>query len=228
MLKLNLSNIKVNESVREYAYRILNDNIINLTLPPGTKISEKEISDILSISRTPVREAFIRLSQEKLLEILPQRGTYVSKIDTAQIAEFRFLRITLEQAIIKLACEDFPEDFKLKLSKNLEEQCICVKNKDHSRFFELDNEIHSIIFIGCNKPNIWKIFQEAKNYLRSRLLDLYSKQNEIDLLFEQHKLIVKAIFEKNVSLGYNTITMHINKVISDVNELKAHYPDYFN
>ena len=228
MLKLNLSAIKANESVREYAYRILNENIINLTLLPGTKISEKEISDILSISRTPVREAFIRLSQEKLLEILPQRGTYVSKIDTKQIAEFRFLRITLEQAIIKLACTDFPEEYKLKLSQNLEEQRICVQNNNHDRFFELDNDMHCLIFIGCDKPNLWKIFQEAKNYLRSRLLDLYHKQNEISLLFEQHQLIVKAILEKDVALGYDIITKHINKVVSDVEELKAHYPDYFN
>lgn len=114
MTTLTLSLFKENESVREYAYRTLRENILKLKLKPGDKISEKEISDTLSISRTPVREAFIRLSQEQLLEVLPQRGTYISKINTSQIAEFRFLRVTLEQAVMKLACEKFPPEYQQK------------------------------------------------------------------------------------------------------------------
>lgn len=114
MTTLTLSLFKENESVREYAYRTLRENILKLKLKPGDKISEKEISDTLSISRTPVREAFIRLSQEQLLEVLPQRGTYISKINTSQIAEFRFLRVTLEQAVMKLACEKFPLNINKK------------------------------------------------------------------------------------------------------------------
>lgn len=129
MTTLTLSLFKENESVREYAYRTLRENILKLKLKPGDKISEKEISDTLSISRTPVREAFIRLSQEQLLEVLPQRGTYISKINTSQIAEFRFLRVTLEQAVMKLACEKFPPEYQQKIIDCLEEQSTCEKMK---------------------------------------------------------------------------------------------------
>ena len=175
MTTLNLSLFKENESVREYAYRTLRENILKLKLKPGDKISEKEISDTLSISRTPVREAFIRLSQEQLLEVLPQRGTYISKINTSQIAEFRFLRVTLEQAVMKLACEKFPPEYQQKIIDCLEEQSTCVKIKNYSRFFELDNGMHSIIFSGCEKPNIWQLMQNTNlNYIRSRVLDLHS------------------------------------------------------
>lgn len=107
MENLELFEKAPNETVREYAYRVLYENIMSLKLPPGTAMSEQELSGILNVSRTPVREAFIRLSQKGLLEILPQRGTFVSKIHTEQLAEFRFFRVTLERAIVELACQDF-------------------------------------------------------------------------------------------------------------------------
>lgn len=228
MIDLTISKAEGKESVREYAYRILRENILNLTLLPGTAISEQEISDTLAISRTPVREAFIRLAQESLLEIRPQRGSYVSKIDTGQIAEFRFLRVTMEQAVVRLACRHFPDEFKEKLSDCLEKQCFCVKRRDYEQFFKLDNMMHDIIFTGCEKPHIWKIIQEANlNYIRARVIDLSFKQDEIEVLFNQHSDIVKAIMESDEKLGYATITKHVNKVISDVDELQRKYTELF-
>ena len=225
---LQISPCNKNESIKEYAYRIIRENILNMVLTPGTKISEKEISDELSISRTPVREAFIRLSQQALVEIFPQRGTYISKINTNQIIEFKFLRLTLDQAVMKLACKNFPENMKLKLQHCLAEQEICVKTNNYDQFFELDNKLHCLIFTGCEKPNIWKIIQETNlNYVRSRILDLRTRQTEINLLFKQHQTLVEAIIQSDEQLGYETITEHINKVIGDINSLKQKYPTYY-
>ena len=225
---LQISPCNKNESIKEYAYRIIRENILNMVLTPGTKISEKEISDELSISRTPVREAFIRLSQQALVEIFPQRGTYISKINTNQIIEFKFLRLTLDQAVMKLACKNFPENMKLKLQHCLAKQEICVKTNNYDQFFELDNKLHCLIFTGCEKPNIWKIIQETNlNYVRSRILDLRTRQTEINLLFKQHQTLVEAIIQSDEQLGYETITEHINKVIGDINSLKQKYPTYY-
>lgn len=228
MINIEISKNNEKESVRVYAYRTIKENILNLTLTPGEALSEKEIAQSLSISRTPVREAFIRLSQEGLLEILPQRGSYVSKIDVEQIAEFRFLRLTMEQAVMKLACVNFPDEDKKKLEICLKEQQECVETKNYDCFFKLDNMIHSIIFSGCGKPHIWNIIREANlNYLRARVLDLSSKQSEIGLLFRQHKKIFKAIMDSDVAAGVAIITVHINKVISDVRELRNEYLEFF-
>ena len=67
------------ENARNYALRVLLDNIISIELPPGSPISENELSSLFHISRTPVREALIELSKLQLVEILPQRGSYVCK-----------------------------------------------------------------------------------------------------------------------------------------------------
>lgn len=134
MENLELFEKAPNETVREYAYRVLYENIMSLKLPPGTAMSEQELSGILHVSRTPVREAFIRLSQKGLLEILPQRGTFVSKIHTEQLAEFRFFRVTLERAIVELACQDFPDPWRTKLEFCIFEQGKFIISKDAEKF----------------------------------------------------------------------------------------------
>ncbi|MBU3181932.1 GntR family transcriptional regulator [Clostridium psychrophilum] len=73
-------------------------------------ISEIEILEKFNVSRTPVREAFARLSQEGLISVYPQKGTFVSLIDLLSVEEARFMREHLERAILRLACENFPKE----------------------------------------------------------------------------------------------------------------------
>ncbi len=76
-------------------------NIIKLHLTPGSAISEAEIADRLAVSRTPIREAFIRLVEDGLLETYPQKGSIISLIDIEQAEEMRFVRKIIEKAILK-------------------------------------------------------------------------------------------------------------------------------
>ena len=93
------------ESARDYAYRTIKDNVVSLDLEPGEMVSEQEIAGQLGISRTPVREALLELSKSGLIAIIPQRGSFISKIDYEIIEEVRFLRLIVEIAICELACE---------------------------------------------------------------------------------------------------------------------------
>ena len=106
-------------SSREAVYTTLKQLILSLKLPPGTAISEKEISLEFNVSRTPVRESFVRLAQEGLLEVYPQRGTYVSLIQVDLVEEARFMREQLERAVIRLACVQFPDEHMKILEQNL-------------------------------------------------------------------------------------------------------------
>ena len=90
------------ENARTYAVRVLMDNIIRLELAPGSSVSENELSVRMNLSRTPVREALIELSKLELVEILPKRGSYITRIDYDLIEESRFMRLTLEAAVLKL------------------------------------------------------------------------------------------------------------------------------
>ncbi|WP_313559779.1 GntR family transcriptional regulator [Ruminiclostridium cellobioparum] len=87
--------------LKEVIYQELKNKILNLEYKPGQMISETEISDLLKVSRTPVREVFIRLSHEKLINIYPQKGTFVSLIDLSYVSESVFMRNLLENQIVR-------------------------------------------------------------------------------------------------------------------------------
>ena len=230
MDKLILIEKEPHETVREYAYRVLYQNIMTLKLPPGTAMSEQELSGILQVSRTPVREAFIRLAQKGLLEVLPQRGTFVSKIHTEQLAEFRFFRVSLVRGIVELACQEFVDPWKTNLEFCIFEQGKFVANGNAESFFKSDNTLHSLLYEGCGKPHIWQVVQDSNlDYARARVLNIsdgYAAE-QMEFLYEQHKVIVQAVFDKNVKAAQDMMTKHINKVMVDVAVLKKEYPEYF-
>ena len=228
MEKLDFREKATHETVREYAYNVLYHNIMTLKLPPGTAMSEQELSGVLNVSRTPVREAFIRLAQKGLLEVLPQRGTFVSKIHTEQLAEFRFFRVTLERAIMELACQEFLDPWKTKLEFCIFEQGKFIGASDAESFFKSDNTLHSLLYEGCGKPHIWRLVQDSNlDYARARVLNVSDTDEQMQILYEQHKGIVSAVFDKNVKAAKDIMTEHINKVMGDVAVLKQEYPEYF-
>ena len=216
------------ESIREYVYRFLKLNIINLNLPPGQSISEQDVATQLKVSRTPVREAFIKLSQENLLDIIPQKGTYVSLIDTDQVEESKFVRETLEKEIIQQACTNFPVEELFQLQSSLALQELCINEKNYHRFFELDESMHGIIFKGCKKSRTWSMLQLMNaHYNRVRILNLKDRAFEWDQLLVQHRELVRAISEQDVALGRKVIDLHLNKVVVDLEHLRAEHSDYF-
>lgn len=215
------------ESTREYVYRFLKFNIMELKLIPGSALSEKDIAQLLNVSRTPVREAFIQLSQEYLLDILPQKGTYVSLIDIENVEESKFLRETVEKAVMAMACVDFPSDKLFELQSNIALQELCFKEKNYLRFYELDEEMHKIIFVGCRKARIWSMIQQMNtHYNRVRILNIAGGYDALPVL-NQHKEILLAIKEKDGELGMKTIDLHLNKVKFDIEDLRRDYKEYF-
>jgi len=214
-------------SVGEYVYEMLKKNIINLNIKPGERISEKEISTIFEVSRTPVREAFIKLSREGVLYILPQRGTYISLIDLEQVEEARFIRESLETAVLKIATENFPEDAMRELEENLKIEKELIKNKDYGKFLEFDEEFHRIIFKACNKERTWDIIEQVNTqYKRVRLLSFIADENWYKVI-EQHEKLLKAIREKDNKNAQKTINVHLKKLLKEQEQLKELFPQYF-
>lgn len=215
------------ESTGEYVYRVLKHNIINMHLVPGQNISEKEMADVLNVSRTPVREGFIKLSQEELLDIYPQKGTYISMIDLNHVEESRFMRASLEQAVIRLACKAFPADVLFELQLNLNMQELCVGENNHDKLFKLDEDLHGLIFTGCNKKRVWMAIQQMSTHFnRVRILNLVASLHWENIVAE-HRQVIEAIKNKDSAQAECVIEQHLTRVIYDQAELKVQYPDYF-
>ncbi|GAA0357019.1 GntR family transcriptional regulator [Bacillus horti] len=214
-------------SVRDNVYRTLKENIMNLNLKPGLSISEKDVADKLEVSRTPVREAFVRLGQEGLVDIYPQRGTFVSLIDLDQVEEGRFIREHLEKAMIKLACQVMVADSIIDLESTIAQQRLSAEGNDYVKLFELDEQFHSLIAKGCGKQKTWEIIERVNlHFNRLRVLRLVANDNW-ESIIGQHQEMVQAIKENNSEHAEQVMHQHLNLVLYDQKELKELYPNYF-
>jgi DNA-binding GntR family transcriptional regulator len=119
--------------------------IVSMRLEPGTKLSEVDIARQFNVSRQPVREAFIRLSNMKLLLVRPQRATVVRKISKKDVTDARFIRMAVEVEVARLACEKFEAKHKALFEKNLALQKTAVDANDFDTFHMLDSEFHKML-----------------------------------------------------------------------------------
>jgi DNA-binding GntR family transcriptional regulator len=218
--------IKKNTTSKTIYYK-LREEIINLCLEPGTSISEKELSERYSVSRTPVREALVRLAQEGLVNIYPQKGTVVSLVDLYAVEDGRFLREHLERAVVKEACKEFCPEKILALEMNLKLQKMYIENHDYKKLFEADEEFHKIIFEGSNKKRIWDSINDGSiEFQRIRMLRLEVNPNW-DNIYSQHEEIFNAIKNRDAEKAEEVMKEHLNMVTFDKNEVRKIYPDYF-
>lgn len=214
------------ESAREYACRIIKYNIVSLELKPGSLVSENELAASLGLSRTPVREALIELSKLKIVEIFPQRGSFISLIDSDLVEEARFLRLTLESAMVELACDVAKEEDIIALEENLKLQEFYTDNNKKEKQLLLDNEFHELLFKINNKTFTYELFGGLMTHFdRVRSLSLtVIKDSKI---LSDHNAIVEAIKNKDKSLAKEVILKHLSRYKVDEQELRKEYPDYF-
>ena len=205
------------EPNREYAFRIVKDNIINMEIKPGSLIGEQEIATQLGISRTPVHEAFLELSKSKIVNILPQKGCSVSLIDYELIKESRFLRIAVEGALLREACEVATEQDIQDLYAN-------IKN-DPPKFLDLDNEFHKKIYIACNKMQcFYMVGLMSLHFDRVRSLSLKTIKDV--KLVSDHKAIADAIAAHDKDAVDAAFAKHMSRFDLDWDIIKKAYSEY--
>jgi len=226
MLSLEVLQRENGETVREWAFRTILYNLVNLVLLPGAAVSENDVASALGISRTPVRETFIRLAQEGLLDVYPQKGTYVSLVDEQRVDEGRFMRLCLEGRTVELACEFFPSESMVALGANLQLQRLAIGEKSASRFFSLDEEFHRIIFAASDKQRIWEAIRKmGSHFNRVRVLSL--RATDWEKVYSQHEHIASAISRRRPDEARDAMNEHLTKVNYDLGRLRLEYPSYF-
>ncbi len=214
------------ETAREYAYRVIKYNIISLELVPGSMVSENELADEMGVSRTPVREALIELSKLKVVEIYPQRGSFISLIDNQLVDEARFVRLILEQAMVEMACDIADETNFLALEENLKLQEFYLEHTAKDKLLQLDNEFHELLFLISNKKFTYDLLGGMMTHFdRVRRLSLSVIKDSKNI--SDHRSLMDAIKKKDKALARNIITKHLSRYKLDEEELKKQYPGYF-
>lgn len=159
--KLTVLPRQAGESLHAYAYRVLYENIMSLRLEPGAAVNEAEIAVKLGVSRTPVHEAITELKEAGLIDILPRKGTRVSKINLMRVSEGSFIRSNVEAGVIPLIIGHVPEEILQEMQKLLNRQRACLDRQDsRSRFYVYDCRFHDLLFKAANMERIGEFVQK--------------------------------------------------------------------
>lgn len=231
---MRLLEVEKNENMKQNIYRNLKYNIMSLTLKPGEKISESELQKIFSVSKSPIREALVKLKEEKLIEVIPQRGTFISKINLKLVESTLFIRKVVESETLCLvkSSKKNKENLIKKLNKNfLSMKSIistCEKTENLLKLFELDKEFHRIIFEYIDKREVWDtITSSSTHYERFRVLET-PELNNISFILEQHQRIIDLL-KNNENINISFIQdLHVKNFTNSFESLLNKYPDYFS
>ncbi len=218
---------KSNRTVSETVYDILHRNIINLNLVPGTVMSEKDISEKMEVSRTPVREAFIKLSNEALVDVIPQKGSFVSKISLTRVKEERFLRESLELAVIEDLIRN-KEDIDFRdIRRNLEEQERALDEGENTRFIELDDDFHALLFREAGKSRCYDVtIGFSGHYRRVRILSASVSGVSASNL-KHHKNLISLIENRDADSAVSIMKNHLRRLNVEKDIIYDKYRDYF-
>jgi DNA-binding GntR family transcriptional regulator len=214
------------ETNREFALRVIRENIVNLELAPGSMISEQDIANELKLSRTPVHEAMQELSSTKIIEILPQRGSHVSLIDMAHVDEAVFVRATIESAITEMACQQANEKDIQELEENVTLQQFYYEKNNLDKIMELDNAFHEKMYKITNKMQChYMVRLMSIHYDRIRELTLHSFNAE--RIIKEHEEILEAFKAKDAAAARKALDKHLSRKHIQEDEIKKKYPQYF-
>lgn len=165
MSLLNLKPVHKDRTLRANVAEQLKDAIINGDLPPGTKLVESQLSELLGVSRGPLREAIRQLVDQGLIESIPYTGTYVAGISVKAIQELYSFRTELEQFAFKLIWNSRGDDFRQELQMQLDKLTAAIKNKDCEKTIFEELELHSLVY----KYSGHELLQDTWQRLRGRL-----------------------------------------------------------
>jgi DNA-binding GntR family transcriptional regulator len=223
------SRFRVHHAVnnKEIVYQDLRRDIVAMTLVPGGRISEKEIARQYGISRTPVREAVMRLAEERLVEVVAKSGTFVARIPLSLLPEALVARKALESATVSAAARVASESQIMGLKALIQRQRETAETGQEEAFHKADEDFHAGIAVAANYGGIWNLIQQVKIHVdRYRRLTL-PQPGRMKLVVHEHSEIVDAITAGDADLAVRKMEDHLNKLRLDIAIFRDMWPDYF-
>lgn len=212
-------------------FGFVRDAIISMELLPGQMISETALAQQFGVSRTPVREALIQLTGIGFVEVLPQRGTYVSKFSMDKILEARFIREALEVAIVSHIATNISEADRLDAVNACEriiaDQKIAAADDDALTFQSLDDSFHQTLVSFTQYPRAASLIEAEKAHMdRVRNLSLHIS-GQYKRILSQHAAIIKAIKSGSAEKSAAAMSVHLKDVFNILEVIPQEHPEYF-
>jgi DNA-binding GntR family transcriptional regulator len=208
-------------------YNALRDDIISLRRKPMDLLNEKELEAQFGVSRTPIREAMLRLSDDGLVNVFPQSGTFVSRIPRHALYEAILVRKALEDTTVSIAVEKMTAAGLRALERNLADLSACVREGDVAAFHVVDNDFHKLISDIAGFPGIWAIIQQVKVHSdRYRLLTL-PQEGRLARVIEEHSIVIDCMRKGDKTGATEAMGFHLGKLLGEVEKAEIWDPKYF-
>ena len=229
-MKADLNIITLNDAPRTMGQQVhdtLKQAIVQLQLRPGHLLSEKDIADQFGVSRQPVREAFIKLAEEGLVEIRPQRGTFVVMISRREGENARFIREAIEVAIVRKAAEGIDRDSLDLIEDSLIAQRRAMDRGDTVAFLVQDEVFHRQLARSVDCEHAWQVVEKLKAQMdRVRYLSM-PMATPLETLITQHKAIFEAIQKKQVERADAVMRQHLSEMLKSLLNVAEEHSDIF-
>ncbi|WP_299360686.1 GntR family transcriptional regulator [uncultured Paracoccus sp.] len=207
-------------SARDRAYQDLRHRILTGRLAPGTTLLETELAALLGLSRTPVREATIKLAEEGLIDIRPRHGITVRTVSPEDVRDILDVFSALEIRAVELVARRGLTDEELAhLQQMLSRMERLTAAGDIARWSDMDDDLHSTIVALCGNPRLLRTLGEywGQQY-RARLLILPLRPAPVQSDLE-HRAMLAAIAARDVEAARRTHQQHRDRADAQQVEL---------
>jgi DNA-binding GntR family transcriptional regulator len=185
------------------------------------------LGERLGVSRTPIREALGRLRDDRLVEVRPQIGTFVSRISPQSVSDAQFIREALECTAVRVSAELADEESMAQLQENLRAQERATDRIDIDSWLLLDDTFHRHLCDLSGHPAVWPVNERAKSHLnRLRRLSL-TMPEYLPSMVEDHRAVADAVADHDPGAAETALREHLRAVLREVPRIREQHPDYF-
>ncbi|WP_225765209.1 GntR family transcriptional regulator [Inquilinus sp. Marseille-Q2685] len=207
-------------------YERLREQIIALTLAPGSVLARNELMVQFGVSQTPIRDALLRLAEEGLVDIFPQHATVVSPIDLAAARQAHFLRRSVELEVVRTLALRADRSFVAPLRTLIARQRAMLDAEDFEAFAETDQLLHRQLCEAAEVSGLWTLIRSRSGHLdRLRRLHL-PVPGKAQSILNDHARILDAIAAGDADGAQEALRQHLSGTLAQVDEIRARFPDY--
>jgi DNA-binding GntR family transcriptional regulator len=203
----------------------LRARIVNLALKPGTVLARPALCEYFQLSQSPIREALLRLEEERLVDIYPQHQTRVRAIDLAAARQAHFFRLSVELEIAWVLAREPRPELGRQLQDLAARQRGCLEAGDLEQFTQIDMAFHKCMYEASELPDLWALMRSCSGNLdRLRRLHLPLNGKALSIL-QQHGQIARCIAQGDAAGAQRAVRHHLSGTLQALDVLRERFPD---
>jgi len=210
-------------SLKESAYRIIKEKLLNLEYEPGSRIREDLLAQEISMSRTPVREAISQLSAEGFVNNVPRKGVFAIELSPEEIRDLLDVREPLEILAVEKCIKKINDEQLLALEKNIKEFESAWLAEDFKACNFLDSKFHLEIATISNNKKLIEFLKEIEDFMHiARVIEKKANpkmKNELTL--KEHRKILEAIKKRDIEAAKEAVRINIRTMRANLRLLNS-------